>query len=402
MDAIYLDHNASAPLPAGFDEIASKLLRETFGNPSSLHGSGRRSRRVINDATEEAAAYLGCHHHQLFWTSGASEANSWVIHSALARARREHPERAPRLIVSSIEHESVLLAANAAEEGGAIVERCPVDAHGVARLDVLESLLLEPADLVSIMYANNETGVIQPVAEVARLCSARAVPYHCDAVQALGRLPLVLEGSGITYASFSAHKIGAPKGVGFLAVTAKGRLLEPMIHGKQQKELRGGTENPFGAAMAGRILQALRKGKLTYPATELSAMHRRFEGELRGLIPGTVVHGEGVARLPNTSFVGFTGIEGDGVLMALDLEGVHASSGSACTSGSTDPSDVLLAMGCDANMARSSVRFSSGWGTTWEDFEKVLQVLPAIVGRARAASKAKGPSPSRRNIEVQL
>jgi cysteine desulfurase len=313
----------------------------------------------------------------------------------VARARAEHPERAPRVLISAIEHDSVVSAAEDMKEQGVVVDVIPVTPCGTLDVGALARLLEAPADLVAVMHANNETGAIQPVAEVAALCQARGVPYLCDAVQTLGKLPLDLSALGATYVTFSGHKIGAPKGIGFLVVTAKGRLLYPLIHGKQQKGLRGGTENTMGAAILGRLVGALRRGDVCHSA-DLEGFHRRFEAELKARIPGVIVHGEKAKRLPNTSFIGFEGVEGDGVLLNLDLAGVAASSGSACSSGSIEPSGTLLAMGCDAKLARSSVRFSSGFTTTWADFEKVLEVLPPIVERIRraGASRAKtAPAP---------
>ncbi len=382
MAAIYLDHNASAPLPECVATEIPALLREVYGNPSSLHAPGRRARRLINDAQDELAAYLNCSHQQIFWTSCGSEGNSWAMASAVARARAEHPERAPRVLISAMEHDSVISSAEDMKEHGVIVDIIPVTCAGLVDTVALAQLLEQPADLVVVMHANNETGVIQPVAEISSLCQARGVLYLCDAVQTFGKIPLDLSTLGAAYITFSGHKIGAPKGVGFLVVTAKGRVLYPLIHGKQQKGLRGGTENTIGAAIVGRVVHALRKDDVVWGAA-LGGMHRRFEAALKERIPGLIIHGEGVPRLPNTSFIGFEGVEGDGVLLNLDLQGVAASSGSACSSGSINPSSTLLAMGCDAKMARSSVRFSSGFTTSWEDFEKVIDVLPPIVERIR-------------------
>jgi cysteine desulfurase len=320
--------------------------------------------------------------------------------SAVARARNEHPERAPRILISAIEHDSVTSAAEEFAAQGVLIETIPVTPAGVVDLAALAMLLETPTDLVVVMHANNETGVIQPVEEVSALCQAKGALYLCDAVQTLGKLPLDLTKLGASYVTFSGHKLGAPKGVGFLVVTAKGRVLYPLIYGKQQKGLRGGTENTLGIAILGRLIHALRKGDVCHSA-ELGAMHQRFEAELKSRIPGLIVHGEGAPRLPNTSFIGFEGVEGDGVLLNLDLAGVAASSGSACSSGSIDPSSTLLAMGCDAKLARSSVRFSSGFITPWEDFEEVIEVLPPIVERIRkAAASRKAPPRSSVSLEV--
>jgi cysteine desulfurase len=384
LDVIYLDHNASAPVPPELIEGLAQLARSSEGNPSSLHARGRASRRLLNEAAETAARFVDCDSDFIFWTSGASEANSWALHSAVHHARYRGRE-IPRLIVSMIEHDSVLHAARALEaSGAATIDWLRVDSQGQADLEQLRELLAAgPCDLVSLQYANNETGVIQPVKEAAALAAAVEAPLHVDCVQALGKVPLKLRELGpVIYATFSAHKLGALKGTGFLAVQGEGRLLFPLIHGKQQKQLRGGTENSLGAVALSRVLALAARGNAGYPE-KLAAMQADFEAELKRLIPGTRIHGDKAPRLRNTTYVGFEGIDGDGLLLNLDLEGICASSGAACTSGSVDPSHVLLAMGCDQAMARSSVRFSAGFGTTWGHYERVLAVLPDIVGRMR-------------------
>ncbi len=387
MAAVYLDHNASAPVPEELFPEFEKLLKQGFANPSSLHEVGRRSRRLINEASECAAAFVDCDPENVYWTSGASESNSWALHSAVQAALEKNPSRVPRLLISAIEHESVLLAAKAfaaRSDSRVEVHAIPVDADGVIRVEALQARLARDGhwDLVSVIHANNETGVIQPVEDLVAAARARGVPAHVDCVQALGKIPISLKRLGANYATFSGHKVGSPKGVGFLAIQGEGKRLTALVHGKQQKGLRGGTENPVSVAMFGFILREMGKSGLAYPRT-LSTWRDGFEAKLREAIPGTVIHGKGAPRLSNTTYVGFEGVDGDGVLMNLDLEGVCASSGSACTSGSIDPSHVLLAMGCDKAMARSSVRFSSGRNTSWSDFERVLEVLPGIVRRVR-------------------
>jgi cysteine desulfurase len=384
LDVIYLDHNASSPVPPELIEGLASLARSSEGNPSSLHARGRASRRHLNDAAEKIGRFLDCDSDFVFWTSGASEANSWALHSAVLYARHRGREK-PRLIVSTIEHDSVLLAARALEaSGAATVEWLGVNSHGQADLEQLRELLAEgPCDLVSLQYANNETGVIQPIEEATELAAAAEAPFHVDCVQAFGKIPLKLRELGpLTYATFSAHKLGALKGTGILAVLGEGRLLFPLVHGKQQKQLRGGTENPLGAAALARILTLIERGEAGFPE-RLATMQADFEAELKRAIPGARIHGEKSPRLPNTTYVGFEGIDGDGLLLNLDLEGICASSGAACTSGSVDPSHVLLAMGCDQAMARSSVRFSTGFSTTWAHYERALAVLPDIVERMR-------------------
>ncbi|MBI2606627.1 MAG: cysteine desulfurase [Deltaproteobacteria bacterium] len=387
MAAVYLDHNASAPVPEELFPESEKLLKQGFANPSSIHEAGRRSRRLISEAAEHAAAFVDCDPEDVYWTSGASESNSWALHSAVQSALEKNPSRVPRLLISAIEHESVQLAAKALaarSDSRAELHSIPVDADGVIRVEALKTRLARDADwdLISVMHVNNETGVIQPIEDVVAAARSHGVPTHVDCVQTLGKIPISLKRLGANYATFSGHKIGAPKGVGFLAIQGEGKRLTALVHGKQQKGLRGGTENPVSVAMFGLVLSEMGKGRLAYPKG-LEAWRDEFEAKMRDAIPGAVIHGKRARRLPNTTYVGFEGIDGDGVLMNLDLEGVAASSGSACTSGSVDPSHVLLAMGCDKAMARSSVRFSSGRNTAWPDFEKVLEVLPGIVRRMR-------------------
>ncbi|MEW6055901.1 MAG: cysteine desulfurase family protein [Bdellovibrionota bacterium] len=365
-----------------------QLVRDTFANPSSLHKLGRKSRRFINDASEAVARYLNCDPEFIYWTSGASEANSWALHSGMRHALEKNISRNPRLIVSAIEHDSCLLAAESLKKNAGVeLTSLRVNPNGTVNLDHLRELLSNAEyDLVSVVHSSNETGVIQPLDEVSKLCREKRVALHVDCVQAFGKLPLDLKSLGATYATFSGHKLGAPKGVGFLVVSGEGKLLAPLVHGKQQKTLRGGTENSLGIAVLGRIVEAMNGGYSPFPEHLLS-WHHDFESELKRIVPGTIIHGEQAPRLRNTSFIGFEQTDGDGILMNLDLEGICASSGSACTSGSLDPSHVLTAMGQDKSIARSSVRFSSGRLNTWNEFERVLQVLPDIVERIRQGKK---------------
>ncbi len=383
LDAIYLDYNASAPFPTELNEEFSSVLLSGYGNPSSLHFFGRKSRRLINEATEFVAKFVNADPAFCYWTSGASEANTWVLHSAVLRAKAEG--RSPQLLVSAIEHESTLLAAKhlASQFKDVRVDLLPVLRNGQIDLEALAQMLTQARyDLVSVLHANNETGVVQPVDQLTEICARANIPVHIDCVQTLAKIPFTIADRGIQFLTFSGHKIGAPKGVGLLAVRGEGRLLYPLIHGKQQKGLRGGTENVTGVTMFARTLSAYQNGKIR-SFEHCQTLHDRFEKQLTETIPGTIIHGLGAARLPNTTYVGFEGLDGDSLLMGLDLEGVCASSGSACSSGSLDPSHVLSAMGCTPELARSSVRFSSGPNTTWSEFETLLNVLSELVSRLR-------------------
>ncbi|MGE4233146.1 MAG: cysteine desulfurase family protein [Bacteriovoracia bacterium] len=398
---VYLDYNASAPFPSEWPELSldkiGALLRDSSANPSSLHRPGRKGRKIINQTTDLVANFLNVDAEFLYWTSGASEANSFALNSAYEFAlsrRRQNPV----FFISAIEHESTLMAARAYEKKGVTIVTIPVDQDGVLKTEDLRTLLEQytishgGVDLVSVLYANNETGVIQPYRKVGSLCKKFNVPFHMDCVQGLGKRLLSIKGlqseqDGPTYLTFSAHKIGGLKGLGFLVVqpfsVGQGKLLSAIVHGKQQKSLRGGTENPFLIGIFGEVLKAISSGKSIFPE-HLETWRRDFEAELTSRIPDTIIYGRAVNRICNTTYVGFPGAIDDSILVNLDLEGICASSGSACTSGSIDPSHVLLAQGYDKDLARSSVRFSSGYGNTWADFENVLDVLPKIVERVRA------------------
>lgn len=382
LDVIYLDYNASVPLREELLADLTSTARRSLGNASSIHQLGRLSRRLINDATEALAGHFGCATESVYWTSGASEANSWVLHSVASAASSSRPAR---VILSAIEHDSTLVSAQSVRSIEAVSLR--VLPTGVIDLNHLDELLSStlPWDLVSVLHVNNETGVIQPLSAVAERCMRAGVPLHIDCAQSVGKVAVNLMNMPATYATFSAHKIGGPKGVG--ALIAQGSLapLEPLVHGKHQRGLRGGTENSLGVALTGQALRLIERSP-TFPE-RLERWHRDFENELKRLIPGTIVHGENANRVLNTSFIGFIGVENDSVLLNLDLEGICASSGSACSAGTLQPSHVLTAMGCDTQMARSSVRFSSGYKSDWSDFERTLSVLPSIIERVRSSSK---------------
>lgn len=385
---VYLDYNASTFFPRSQLTVDLLELIEVAGaNPSSLHLLGRKSRRLINEAAEALGSYLQVKPEAIYWTSGGAEANAFALHSAVLTHAHQKPLDKMRIVLSALEHDSTLLAAQklAEQRSDLILEFIPVTADGVLDLDALKASIQDPTKasiaLISCLFASNETGVLQPIVEVAKWCGSRGIPLHVDAVQALGKTPFSIqefEGHLKTgYFTFSGHKIGAPKGVGCLIALGEGRILWPIVHGKQQKTLRGGTENSFAIGLFGKIIQTILKGDFQPFPDFLENLRNDFEAQLRPLNP--IIHGQKVPRLKNTSYFGFEGLDGDSLLMTLDLEKVCASSGSACTSGSLDPSHVLMAMGCSRSLARSSIRLSSGYGTTWEDYQTVLKILPEFI-----------------------
>ena len=366
---VYLDYNATAPLRPEAAAALEEALRET-GNPSSVHAFGRRARRRVEDAREAVAALVGARPAGVIFTSGGSEANNLAL-SGLP---------AGRILVSTVEHDSVLQAAPGAR-------RLPVDAEGRVELDALAAALEEddgaggPA-LISVMLANNETGVIQPIAEIAALARARGALVHCDAVQAAGRLDIDLAALGGAALSLSAHKLGGPQGAGAL-VLAEGVAVAPLIRGGgQERRRRAGTENVpaiagFGAAAAA-VLDTPK------PDSELAGLRDGLEARLQALAPELVVFGAQAARLANTSCFALPGLSAETQLMALDLAGIAVSSGAACSSGKVEPSHVLQAMGADRETAAAAIRVSLGWATTAAELERFIEAWDGLY-RRRAA-----------------
>lgn len=367
----YLDHNATTPLSPGARAAVVAAL-DLLGNPSSVHGFGRAARKLVEDARERVAALAGAAPAQVVFTSGGTEANN----QALAGAGRR------RLLVSSIEHDSVL---QAAEGGPQAAERIPVRPDGVADLAALQRLLRtdgEPA-LVSVMLVNNETGVIQPVAEAARIAHAAGALFHCDAVQAAGRLPIDMNDLGVDLLSLSAHKIGGPKGVGALIVR-DGLAVAPLLRGGgQEHRRRAGTENVPGIAGFGRAAAEALAG--LPEAGRLAELRDDIEARLRAAAPGVALHGAGAPRVANTSCVSMPGVPAEIQLMALDLAGVAASAGSACSSGKVRPSHVLAAMGVPDALASAALRVSLGRETTRAEADLFVGAWTALWRRRQAA-----------------
>lgn len=364
----YLDYNASAPLRP---EVRAAFLDalDVFGNASSVHWAGREARRHLEQARLTVAERLRRKPSEVILTSGGSEADNLALHAA----------QGGRLLVSALEHPAVRRAAERLGARGQDVEVLPATPEGVVDLTALaEALARRPTALVSVMAVNNETGVIQPVDEVRALTRAHGARLHVDAVQAVGRVPLVLEADLIT---LSGHKLGAPKGVGVLLTRAALPLAPLVVGGAQERGLRAGTESVAHAvAFAAALGLALDEQAEASP--RLGALQAELEAGLAPL--GARVVGAGAPRVANTTLVTFAGVEAETVLHALDLEGIAASSGSACASGSLEPSPVLRAMGLPAAEALSALRLSTGWASTRDDVRAVLAALPAVLARARA------------------
>jgi cysteine desulfurase len=347
---VYLDHNATSPLrPVALDAMVEAL--QAGGNPSSVHRAGRRARARVDAARREVAALVGALPAEVVFTAGGTEANN----AALAAAGCK------RVLASAVEHDSVLKAASG-------MEILPVDGNGIVDLGVLERSLAASTEptLVSVMFANNETGVLQPIADVVRVARAAGALVHCDGVQGAGKVPVDLHGLGVDYLSLSAHKFGGPTGVGALIVRNGAPFMPDRLGGGQEFNRRAGTENVAGIAGFGAAATAAAGG--------LATAHWRddLEARLLALAPAARVHGAGVCRLPNTTSISMPGVRAETQVMALDLAGIGVSAGAACSSGKVTRSAVLLAMGRDPAEAETAIRISLGWNTGVDDIERLI------------------------------
>ncbi len=374
----YLDHNAITPVRPEAEAAVVRALR-AFGNPSSVHAAGREARDLLDRSRAEVAGALGVHPRDLVFTSGATESAAIAIRGALATA----PAGRTGLVVTAVEHPCVLDLAHELGRTGAQVRVVPVDRHGVLDLAAWREALGPGTALACCMLANNETGVIQPAAEAADVAHAAGALFLCDAVQAAGKVPLSLPALRADLAIITAQKFGGPRGAGALWM-APGVRLAPLAGGHQEKGRRAGTENLPGVAGMGAALAVAAAGAES-EAARLGALRDRLESGILAAVAGARVNGWGAPRLPNTTSISFPGADGEALLMALDLEGVCASAGAACTSGSTTPSHVLSAMGLTPAEARTTLRLSLGWTSTPDDVDRALALLPPVVERVRAA-----------------
>ena len=376
---IYWDYNAAAPVRP---EVAALLGRAFsqggFGNASSVHQGGRDARARLDAARAKVAQVLGCEPKEVTFTGSGSESDALALVGAF-QARPVLERR--RVVTSAVEHPALLGAVAQLERDGALVVRVAPGPDGRVRAEDLLHALTPDTALCSLMWANNETGVVQPAPEVARACRQRGVLFHTDAVQAAGKVPLSLREVDADLLSLSAHKFGGPPGVGVLVVR-KGVDVRALTPGHQEGGRRGGTQNvPYAEALA----LALERASAEQPevAARVGALRDAFEREVLASLPGVAVNGAGAPRVSNTSNLRFDGVEGEALLMALDLDGICASSGAACASGTLTPSHVLRAMGLSAPRARGSLRFSLGPSSSEAEVERVLQALRRHVPRVR-------------------
>ncbi len=382
MQRVYLDYAATTPLDARVLEAMLPYFREIFGNPSSVHFYGQQAESAVEEARERIAALIGAHPQEIIFTSGGSEADNLALRG-VARARREI-SGARRILTARVEHAAVARTAQALErEEGFQVEWLEVDEYGIVHPETVQQALGPDVALVSVMYANNEIGSINPIAEIAALCRAQGVPFHTDAVQAAAYLPIDVQALGVDLLSLGAHKFYGPKGVGALYVR-KGTPLWPVqTGGAQEAGRRAGTHNvPYIVGMARALELAVEEGE-SRRAWVQRLRQRLIQGVLER-VPEARLTGHPVYRLPNHASFAFKGTDGNLLLQLLDAAGFACSSGSACKSGQPEPSEVLLACGLGREWAAGSLRVTLGMQTTAEEVEAFLEVLPQCVMKARA------------------
>jgi cysteine desulfurase len=380
MKTVYLDNNATTQVAPEVLDAMLPYFRDLYGNPSSMHSFGGQVAKKISDAREQVAALIGASPDEIIFTSCGTESDNAAIRSALAT----NPEKR-HILTSRVEHPAVkALCASLSRQGYKITE-VSVDKNGLLDIEQYENSLTPDTAVVSLMWANNETGVIFPVEKVAEIAHAHSIPFHTDAVQSTGKIPINMRGNAIDMLSISGHKLHAPKGIGVLYVRRGTRFSPFLIGGHQEKGRRGGTENTPSIIGLGKSCE-LAAGNLERENTRVKGLRDKLENALIEIIPQSKVNGDRTTRLPNTSNISFEYIEGEAILLLLNEHGICASSGSACTSGSLQPSHVLHAMGVPFTMAHGSIRFSLSIYNTEDEIDFVIKTLPPIIERLRSMS----------------
>jgi cysteine desulfurase len=382
MHRIYLDNNATTPVLPEVFEAMRPCFGDQFGNASSIHQNGQQTRAAVENARESVAALLGCRASEIVFTSGGTEADNLAIAGLVSAG--DH------VITSSIEHHAVLLACKHLEEIGAEVTVLPVDGRSLVDPDDVRRALRPNTKLISVMMANNETGVLQPVEEIGKIAADAGVVFHTDAVQAAGKVAVDVNRIGCHALSISGHKIHAPQGVGALYLR-KGTKIQPLFYGgRHERSRRAGTENVPGIVGLGKAAQLAKEWLDRGDDKKLAAMRDRLQRGILAQVSEASVNGEGAARVPNTSNIRFDHVDGEAMVIALDLKGVAVATGAACSSGAIEASHVLVAMGLRADQARGSIRLSLGKQTTEEDIDIALALVPETVARLRELSPTYG------------
>jgi cysteine desulfurase len=377
---IYLDNNATTQVAPEVLEVMLPFLKDRYGNPSSMHRFGGLIRNSIDTAREQVAELLHAHPTEIYFTGCGSESDN----TALKGFCHEHKNRAC-LISSSVEHPAVRNCCQALAKEGVAFTEIGVDKSGMLHMDAFEKASVNRDTLVSFMWANNETGVLFPIETLSQQVKSKGGFFHTDAVQAVGKIPIDLKTTPIDLLSLSGHKLHAPKGIGALYIRNKMKIAPLIIGGHQEAGLRAGTENVAGIVALGKACE-LAKAHIAEENSKVRKLRDTLEAELLKRCKGAHLNGDRQKRLPNTTNISFEFIEGEGILLLLDEEGIAASSGSACTTGSLQPSHVMMAMGMPYTLAHSSIRFSLSRFTTQDDITNVIEAMPPIVDRLRALS----------------
>ncbi len=382
---IYFDHNATTPVDPMVAETMARVMTEEFGNASSVHHFGQRAKAVLDEARSSVAALIGAELSEIVFTSGGTESDNFALRGV---AEALEPTGRRHLIASSIEHEAVLVTLRALARRGWRTTLLPVGASGILNPQALADALTDDTAIVSVMHANNEIGTIQPIAELARLAHAKGALLHTDAVQSIGKIPVDVRALGVDLLSLSAHKFNGPKGAGALWIKRGARVTAMLTGGKHERSRRAGTENVPAIAGLG-VAARLAANKLTADSPRLAALRNRLEEAILAGVPGTTINGDRDPRVPNTTNISFEAIEAESLLIALDLEGVAVSTGSACSSGTLEPSHVLRAMGLPSPRTQNSIRLSLGAGNTDAEVDFVVSTLPALVEKLRSLTGAR-------------
>ena len=384
MHRVYLDYNATTPVEPEVLDAMLPYFSAEFGNASSIHTFGQRARAAVETAREQAAALLGARPQEIFFTSGGTESDNHAIFGIVGSSSTP-PGKRPHVITSFVEHEAVLNACQALEKQGVDVTYLHVDQDGLIDLEDLRGALRKETVLITIMHANNEVGTVQPLEEIGHIAKEADVYFHTDAVQSAGKIPINVNQFQLDLLSLSGHKLYAPKGIGALYVRGGTRLRQLLYGGHHQRGVRPGTENVAGIVGLGKAAEIAR-GSLANDAKRLSALRDQLEHGLLHRVPHSRINAARAPRTSNTTNLIFPGVEGEALLIALDLKGLACSTGAACSSGAVEPSHVLTAIGLPAEEARASLRFSLGRHTAQADIDFALSVVPAAVAQLRELS----------------
>jgi cysteine desulfurase len=379
MPRAYFDHNATTPPDPAVVEAVVRALADDFGNASSVHHFGQRAKALLDEARTLVGQLIGAEPAEIVFTSGGTESDNLALRGA-AEALEATGKR--HIITTSIEHEAVLNTVKALVKRGWTSTLLPVDSTGIVAPASLAAVISRETAIVSVMHANNEIGTIQPIADLAAIAHEHGALFHTDAVQSVAKIAVDVKALGVDLLSLSAHKFNGPKGTGALWIRRGTRLVSTMTGGKHERNRRGGTENVPGIAGMG-VAARLAKGKLTAEGARVGALRDRLEAGILGAVPSTIVNGARSPRVPNTTNISFDGVEAESLLIALDLEGFAVSTGSACSSGTLEPSHVLRAMNLPSHRTQNSIRFSLGAGNTDAQVDALLAKLPTVVGKLR-------------------